>query len=52
MFRKSSANDSEKLALDNMKIRSEGNNLKMGFKTDENKFQALLNSDLFKAISK
>lgn len=52
MFRKSTANDTEKIALDNMRIRSEGNNLKMGFKTDESKFQALLNSDLFKAVSK
>ena len=52
MFRKSSANEQERGALDNMHIRSEGNNLKMGFKTDENKFQALLNSDLFKAVSK
>lgn len=52
MFRKSSASDSEKLALDNMKVSSESNNLKMGFKTDETKFQALLNSDLFKAVSR
>jgi hypothetical protein len=52
MFRKSGASETEKLAYDNMKISSDSNKLKMGFKTDESKFQALLNSDLFKAVSK
>jgi hypothetical protein len=53
MVRKSTASsDSEKLALDNMKVSSDNNNLKLSFKTDETKFQALLNSDLFKAVSK
>ena len=53
MVRKSAAaSDSEKLALDNMKVSSDSNNLRLGFKTDESKFQALLNSDLFKAVSK
>ena len=51
MFRKSGASDTEKIAYDNMKISSDSNNLKLGFKTDESKFQALLNSDLFKAVS-
>lgn len=53
MVRKSAANDdTEKLAIDSMKVSSDSNNLKLGFKTDESKFQALLNSDLFKAVSK
>lgn len=53
MIRKTAADsDSEKLALDTMKVSSESNNLKLGFKTDESKFQALLNSHLFKAVSK
>jgi hypothetical protein len=52
MFRKSGASETERVAYDNMKITSDSNNLKMGFKTDESKFQALLNSDLFKAVSK
>lgn len=53
MVRKSATDDAkEKLAIDSMKITSDSNNLKLGFKTDETKFQALLNSDLFKAVSK
>jgi hypothetical protein len=53
MVRKSAANDdTERFAIDSMKVSSESNNLKLGFKTDETKFQALLNSDLFKAVSK
>jgi hypothetical protein len=52
MFRKSGASETERIAYDNMKITSDSNNLKMGFKTDESKFQALLDSDLFKAVSK
>ena len=53
MVRKSATDDEkEKLAIDSMKVTSDSNNLKLGFKTDETKFQALLNSDLFKAVSK
>lgn len=53
MVRKSATDDpKEKLAIDSMKVTSDSNNLRLGFKTDETKFQALLNSDLFKAVSK
>ena len=52
MFRKATANDSEKMALDSLNVRSESKDLLLHFKTDDNKFQALLNSDLFTAVSR
>ena len=53
MFRKSAAStEAEKQVFENMKVSSDSNNLKLGFKTDQQKFQALLNTDLFKAVSK
>lgn len=52
LFRKASASASEKVALDSVKVRSESKSLQMEFKTDETRFQALLNSDLFKTVSR
>jgi hypothetical protein len=52
LYRKATANDSEKLALDSVKVTSDNKNLVLHFKADDNKFQALLKSDLFTAVSK
>jgi hypothetical protein len=52
LFRKSTAEPMEKMALDSTTIDSESGILKLRFKTDDNKFQALMKSDLFQAVSR
>jgi hypothetical protein len=52
LYRKATASDLEKTALENVTVEAKSNSLNMEFKTDDNKFQALLNSDLFAAVSK
>ena len=44
--------DSEKLALENTTVDSSNDTVQMHFKTDDQRFQALLKSDLFAAVSK
>src|SRR4051812_14375342 len=52
MLRQSTANESEKLALSSVKVTSDSRDLKLKFEADNTKFQALLKSDLFAAVSK
>ncbi|MCU1284554.1 MAG: hypothetical protein JWO13_904 [Acidobacteriales bacterium] len=52
MFRKATANDTEKMALDSVSVKSDSKDLMLHFKADDNKFQALLNSELFTAVSR
>jgi hypothetical protein len=52
MFRKSSANGVEKVALDSLTVDSDSDKLQLHFKTDDQKFEALLSSNLFAAVSK
>jgi len=52
MFRKMNATGGEKVALDSTTVDSDSGILKLHFKTDDNKFQALMKSDLFTAISR
>lgn len=52
MVRKMSASGAEKLALDNMTVESDSDQLKVHFKSDEKDFQSLLKSDLFNAALK
>jgi hypothetical protein len=52
MYRKATANDTEKMALDSVNVKSESKDLLLHFKADDTKFQALLNSDLFTAVSR
>lgn len=52
LYRKMSATATEKLALDNTTVDSNNDLLQMHFKTDDQRFQALLKSDLFAAVSK
>jgi hypothetical protein len=52
MFRKATANDAEKTALENLSVDSSSSDLKLNFRTDDKKFQALLDSELFKTVSR
>jgi len=51
IYRKMSASPTEKLALDNTTVDSTHDTVQMHFKTDDQRFQSLLKSDLFAAVS-
>jgi hypothetical protein len=51
LYRKMSATPTEKLALDSTTVDSSHDQLQMHFKTDDQRFQSLLKSDLFAAVS-
>jgi len=50
--RKLSAKGGEKMALESLEVESDGDKLKAHFRSDEERFQALLKSDLFAVVSK
>jgi hypothetical protein len=52
LYRKMSGTPSEKLALENTTVDSSNDLVQMHFRTDDQRFQALLKSDLFAAVSK
>lgn len=52
LYKKMTATPAEKMALENVTIDSESSNLQMHFKTDDKKFQSLMHSELFAAVSK
>ena len=52
MFRKQAATGPEKVALDSVTVDNDSAKLQLHFKTDDQKFQALLQSDLFAQVSK
>jgi hypothetical protein len=52
LFRKMNATPSEKVALESTTVDSSNDLLQMHFKTDDQRFEALLKSDLFAAVSK
>jgi hypothetical protein len=52
MYRKQTATGVEKVALDSVSVDSDSDKLKLNFKTDDKRFQALLQSDLFAAVSR
>jgi hypothetical protein len=52
LYRKMSATPTEKLALDNTSVDNSHDMLQMHFKSDDQRFTALLKSDLFAAVSK
>lgn len=52
LYRKMSGTPTEKLALDNTTVDNSHDMLQMHFKTDDQRFTALLKSDLFAAVSK
>jgi hypothetical protein len=52
LYRKMNATPTEKMALDNTTVDNSHDMLQMHFKTDDQRFTALLKSDLFAAVSK
>jgi hypothetical protein len=52
LFKKMNASASEKMALESVTVDSDSSNLQLHFKTDDKKFQALMHSDLFAAVSR
>jgi hypothetical protein len=52
MFKKMNASPIEKTAMDATTVDSDADKLKVHFKSDDSKFQSLLQSDLFSAVSK
>lgn len=52
MLKKMGASPVEKTAIDSTTVDSNSGNLLVHFKADDNKFQSLLQSDLFAAVSK
>jgi len=52
LYRKMTANATEKMALESVTVNSDSSNLQLHFRTDDKKFQALLHSELFAAVSK
>ena len=52
LFKKMSGSPTEKLALENTTVDSSNDVVSMHFKTDDQRFQALMNSDLFAAVAK
>lgn len=51
-YKKMSGTPTEKMALENTTVDSSNDMVQMHFKTDDQRFQALLKSDLFAAVSK
>jgi hypothetical protein len=51
MYKKMNASPIEKVAMDSMTVNSDSSNLQLHFKTDDKKFQSLMHSDLFAAVS-
>ena len=52
LYKKMSATPTEKVALDSVTVDSDSSNLQMHFKSDDKKFQSLMRSELFAAVSK
>jgi hypothetical protein len=52
LYKKMSGNANEKMALENTTVNSANDSVQMHFRTDDQRFQALLKSDLFAAVSK
>ncbi len=52
LFKKMNASPIEKTAIDAMTVDSDSSNLQVHFKTDDQKFQSLLHSELFAAVSR
>ncbi|MBZ5720434.1 MAG: hypothetical protein LAO03_08630 [Acidobacteriia bacterium] len=52
LYRKMTATPTEKMALESVTVNSDSSNLQLHFKTDDKKFQSLLHSDLFAAVSR
>ncbi len=51
LYKKMSATPIEKTAIDAMSVNSDSSNLQVHFKSDDQKFQSLMHSELFAAVS-
>lgn len=51
MFKKVNATPAEKVAVDNTTVDSDGSNLQVHFKANDQQFQSLMHSDLFAAVT-
>jgi hypothetical protein len=52
LYKKMNASPTEKMALESVTVDSDSSNLQLHFKTDDQRFQSLLHSDLFAAVSR
>jgi hypothetical protein len=52
MYKKMNATPVEKMAMDSLTVDSDSSNLQLHFKTDDKKFQSLMRSELFAAVSR
>jgi len=52
LYKKMNATPAEKVAIDSTTVDSDSSNLQLHFKTDDQKFQALMKSPLFAAVSR
>lgn len=52
LYKKMNASPIEKVAMDSLTVDSDSSNLQLHFKTDDKKFQSLMHSDLFAAVSR
>jgi hypothetical protein len=52
LYKKMNATPIEKTAIDSTSVDSDSSNLQVHFKTDDQKFQSLLHSELFAAVSR
>ena len=52
MYKKMNATPVEKIAMDSLTVNSDSSNLQLHFKTDDKRFQSLMHSELFAAVSK
>jgi hypothetical protein len=52
LYKKLNASPIEKTAIDSTSVNSDSSNLQVHFKTDDQKFQSLLHSELFAAVSR
>ena len=46
------ASPTEKMALESVTVDSDSSNLQLHFRTDDQRFQSLLHSELFAAVSR
>jgi len=51
LYKKAAGSAAEKSAVESMEVNSDASHLELKFKADDRKFQALLQSDLFQAVS-
>lgn len=51
LFKKTTATPAEKVAVDNTTVDSDGSNLTVHFKANDQQFQSLMHSELFAAVS-